>query len=141
MPALLMRMSRRLNCRRAERKRASTECGSRTSPGGARAGISADASSLLTCANADWSRAVRIRLQPSAARARAVASPMPRVAPVTRATWPRRRGGDDLNVLLEVRFVKLEVRESAALSYIIRQPDQKQRQSQQQMQLQRRHQR
>src|SRR5712692_10603923 len=34
------------------------------------------------------SRPVRIRLQPWAARAWAIARPMPRVAPVMRATWP-----------------------------------------------------
>ena len=51
------------------------------------------ASSLLTLRSVFSSRAVRMRLQFSAARARAMASPMPRVAPVMRATWPSRRVG------------------------------------------------
>jgi len=49
------------------------------------------ASYLLTLRSVFSSRAVTMRLQFSAARARAIASPMPRVAPVISATWPWRR--------------------------------------------------
>jgi hypothetical protein len=66
----------------------------------------AEASSLLARRNAGSSRAARTRSHPSVARARAMARPMPRVAPVTRATWPRRR--EDLGILIEVRSVKVE---------------------------------
>src|SRR5580700_2201345 len=74
------------------------------SQGRARSFILRDASSLLTFASEFSSRAVRIRWQDSAARARARARPMPRVAPVIRATWPRRRA--DFWILFEVREVK-----------------------------------
>ena len=90
MPALLIRMSRRPNSRRTERNRSSTERGSRTSQECAKTRIFPPASSLLTFFRLDWSRAVRIKLHCSAARARAIARPMPRVAPVMRPTWPRR---------------------------------------------------
>jgi hypothetical protein len=81
---------------RRARKRSSIDCGSRTSQGCARILVFADASSLLMRRRADWWRAVRIRLHPSAARARAMASPMPRVAPVTTAFWFCKGRGRDL---------------------------------------------
>src|SRR6266705_3252273 len=102
MPALLMRMSRRQKFPRTARKRASTECGLRRSQGWAKILIFAEASSLWTRDRADSSRAVRIRLQDSAAKAGARASPVPRGAPVMRATWPRRWG---LEIGFEVRGV------------------------------------
>src|SRR5208283_862313 len=70
--------------------------------------ILAEPNSLLRLVRAFSLRAVRIRLQLSAARARAMASPMPRVAPVISAVWERSRGGDGLKALLEVGFVKAE---------------------------------
>src|SRR5580693_3165886 len=56
-------------------------------------------------ASLDSSRPVRIRWQPWAARAWAMARPMPRVAPVMRATWPR--SGRDFEILLALRWVKM----------------------------------
>ena len=100
MPALLIRISSRPNCLRVARNRVSTEPGSRTSHGSARIRRWPRLSSLRIRARADGPRPVRIKSQPSVARAWAIASPMPRVAPVMSAICPR-NVPTDVNVLLE----------------------------------------
>ncbi len=103
MPALLIRISSRPNCLRVARNRVSTEPGSRTSHGSARIRRWPRLSSLRIRARADGPRPVRIKSQPSVARAWAIASPMPRVAPVMSAICPRNKFSlpTDVNVLLE----------------------------------------
>ena len=90
-PALLINMSTLRNFFFAPVNIASTEPGSRTSQVSAKTRIPQRASSLTAFFSKDWSRPVMIKSQPSAARAWAMARPIPRLPPVMSATLPCKR--------------------------------------------------
>src|SRR5258707_1082589 len=102
MPALLIRISRRRSSPRIERKRSSTEYGSRTSQQcvTTRTSLCLCVSSLPIFTNVFSSRLVKIKLQPSPASPPAMARPIPRLAPVTRAVLPPSRRDREVRLIV-----------------------------------------
>jgi len=84
-PALLTSASSRPKRAVSAAKAASTALGSETSQGSASV-ASGRPSAATACASSSLSMSSRPTLQPSSRKRREVASPMPRAAPVTRAT-------------------------------------------------------
>ena len=88
MPALLKAMSSRPNVSTVVAMRAATWSSSATSHATPSTWCPAAVSSSVTEVSAAWLMSASTTAAPASANARAVARPMPELAPVTRATWP-----------------------------------------------------